>query len=125
MVDDPVLRMALAAHTQTIKALLDYIDGREARLPSFARDGASCLIGRWLVGEGARFADLPSYARAKDVHDQFHDAVNEVVALLDGGDKTEAMAKLRGGSPFSHLSRQMLAAFEELSEVVAALPPRP
>jgi len=124
MVDDPVLRMALAAHTQTIKALMDYIDGRVAALPSFVREDGACLIGRWLAGDGARFAGLPSFGRARDLHTQFHATIGEIVTTLDGGAKDDAMARLRSGSPFEHLSWQMLQAFEDLSEAIATSPDR-
>lgn len=118
MVDDPVLRLALASHTQTIKALMDYVDGTEAVLPAFVRDEPACAITRWMGTEGAAFADLPAYVRAKAIHDEFHGAVTEIVKLVDDGNRADALRKLRAGSPFARLSRRMITAFEELAEAV-------
>lgn len=120
MAYDRVMHLALAAHTQTIKALMDHVEGKDATLPEFVADEGACRLGRWLREEGARYAALEEFREASLMHERFHLAVCEVLDLCVAGNYDEAKARLRGGSAFAQLSREMLMAFEALSTAIAA-----
>jgi hypothetical protein len=120
MTDDHIIQLALAAHTQTIKALMDHVEGSDLPLPELIVDEAACALGRWLKDEGARFRTMAEYRAAALAHERFHAAVCEVLDLCGAGRYDQAKARLRGGSDFAHLSREMLMAFEALSTAIAA-----
>lgn len=118
MAEDDLLEFAMAAHTTAVKALMDYLDGSILMLPPSAREPENCELGRWFDGEGARYAMLPAYVRARDIHRQFHAALVDIVRLASERGREGALARLRSGSPFSHLSRNVVAAIDELAQSI-------
>ncbi len=121
MTDDPVLRFALATHTQTIRALVEYLDASQqdtTTLPRFAVDPATCSLGRWLERNRASHGTLPAYLSAHELHSEFHRCLNDIVGLVRSGKRADALERLRAGSAFSRLSRRLLLAFDELAEAI-------
>lgn len=121
MADDALLQFAMAMHTQAVKAMMDSVLGDVATPPPPEQDAERCGLGRWLEGDGARYAALPAYTRARDVHRQFHAALSDVVGLAKSGARVEALARLRSGSDFSHLSNEVVAAFDDLAKSIGQL----
>lgn len=119
MAEDELLEFAMAAHTTAVKALMDYLDGSISTLPPSAHGAEDCELGRWFDGEGARYAVLPSYVRARDIHQRFHAALVDIARLAMRGSRDEALIRLRSGSAFSQLSRNVVTAIDELEQSIA------
>lgn len=108
--------LAIKSHARSIKALMDYIDGHEPEPPSVLLDAQGCDLGRWLDGDGARFASLTEYTKLRTLHAQYHQDLSEITALVKAGDSVSALARLKHGSEFAELTRGLMLAFDELCE---------
>lgn len=105
---------AIEAHVEwkmRLRILLDSGEAAIARLDEFeAAD--RCAFGRWLNGDGRRFAGDPVYATLDRFHGEFHFASAEVVRLAAAGLRLEAEALLAGD--YARHSVNLMSALMEL-----------
>jgi hypothetical protein len=111
---------ALRAHTQSVKALIEYIDGDRPTPPPH---GDACALAAWFDGAAVPFAGFEEYARARGLHARFHAEMDRIVALVDTGDRAAARARMNAGSSFSRLSRAFIVAIDNLVERIERAPP--
>ncbi len=64
-----------------------------------------CELGRWIYGEGSKFASLPEFAQLKKDHAQFHIAAAGIVRRADHGESLSRDLALGADSEFVTASR--------------------
>jgi hypothetical protein len=77
-----------------------------------------CVLGRWMVGEGRKFAAFPEFAKLTAEHTHFHKAAASVVGRADAGDNVSEEVALGAKSEFAQASSQVVAAIMELKRKV-------
>lgn len=117
--------LAIKSHARSVKAVMDCVHERECAIALARADEAAGELGRWLDGEGARFATLAEYAELKTLHARYHQTLRETVTLAESGNSASALAKLKPGSGFAELSRELLLAFDALCERITPEGPDP
>jgi methyl-accepting chemotaxis protein len=83
-------------HTRWKIRLLRLVEGGDESFAASALAVAHCVFGRWLEGDGARFASRVSYREAIRAHSDFHHCAEEVVEHARRGDKQGAQTAMGG-----------------------------
>ena len=101
---------------QAIKAHTDW----KAKLSAYLRkpDGSlkaadiqvdnRCDLGKWIHGDGSKFASVDGFGELKSEHAKFHVAAAEVVKKADAGKSTSEDTALGSQSPFSVASNNVI-----------------
>ncbi len=89
---------AIASHAQWRTRLRALVNGQGQIDPNQLNRDDECPLGKWIHGEGARYAKDPQFARLKAAHAEFHASAGKVAAHAKAGRKTEATAELNGRS---------------------------
>ncbi len=102
---------AIRAHVRWGAKLRLYANGSGEKLDSgtVARDDA-CDLGRWVYGEGSRFAGDDDYRELKDAHARVHTSAAEVIRKVDAKDLSAANAMLRDGGVLPTQSDRVVKA---------------
>lgn len=110
---------AIAAHIKWKVRLTQFIDGTGTEKLASATIGKDnvCDLGRWIYGEGVRYASLPRYQDLVKKHANFHVCAGEVVKKVENGDKPGAKSAL--GGPFAASSKETVTAIMELKKEAA------
>jgi hypothetical protein len=75
-----------------------------------------CDLGKWIVGEGAKFSALPTFRSLKVGHARFHKAAADVVRRADSGANTVEEVALGADSEFGHASRGVVQAIMSMRQ---------
>lgn len=112
---------AITAHVTWKIRLLGYVGGLPTaeKLDSLevARDDA-CALGKWLHGEGQRFAALPKFSKVVDEHARFHRCAAEVIQACDRGDRKGAEALVAWNSQYAATSNELVGLIGDLRAAV-------
>jgi hypothetical protein len=111
---------AIAAHTKWKVRLRTFLGGNGEPLDpaTVARDN-QCDLGKWIYGEGARYASLPAYEQLKTAHAKFHRCASQVVSAAKQGRAAEAQAMLEAGGEFGRLSSDTVTAIMQMKRAAA------
>jgi Chemoreceptor zinc-binding domain len=102
---------AITAHTQWKMKLSAYIAHPDNSLnASTVSADNHCALGQWIVGDGAKFAKLPEYAKLRTEHTRFHKAASEVVRKASSGQKVAEEVALGSHSEFASASNAVVSA---------------
>lgn len=112
---------AIKAHSSWKLKLSSYLrqpDGtlREADVAS---DNA-CQLGKWLYGDGRKYASLPEYRALCQQHARFHRAAASVVKLAHTGASTSEATALGSDSEYGVASKSVVSAIMALKSKVPA-----
>jgi hypothetical protein len=110
---------AIRAHVEWKLRLRMFLDGQGESMTGdvAARDNA-CELGRWLYGEGRKYATDPSYPELKEAHARFHQVAAEVLIAAERGDKRAAEARLESPD-YSKSSSAVVAAIMRMRDARA------
>ncbi len=112
---------AIAAHIKWKVRLAQFIDGtsqEKLQSATVAQDDL-CELGKWLRGEGAKFAALPKYRDLLDKHANFHACAGDVVRRVENHDRAGAKAAL--GGAFATASKETVMAIMDLKKEASKL----
>ena len=79
----------------------------------------NCELGKWLHGEGQKFAGLPEFATLVTDHAMFHKAAGEVIRRADVGQKVSEEVALGANSEFAKASSSVVSELMQLKRKVA------
>jgi hypothetical protein len=110
---------AITCHVAWKQKLSRYIAKPDQSLKSadVASDHA-CDLGKWIHGEGARFASLPEFVSLKAEHARFHTAAASVVDRADHGQHVSEELSLGAHSDFSQASNSVVSSLMALKRKV-------
>jgi hypothetical protein len=71
-------------------------------------------LGRWISGEGRKFANLPEYAQLVSDHERFHQAAAEVIRKADSGQHMEKEVALGAKSDYAVASNAVVTSLMKM-----------
>jgi hypothetical protein len=101
----------IKAHSNWKLKLAAYIAKPDGSLKSsVVGNDHGCDLGKWIDGEGTRFAQVPEFTRMKEAHVRFHSAAGDIIRKADGGQKVTEEIALGGHSPYASASTEVISA---------------
>jgi len=102
---------AIEAHTQWKLKLSSFLAHPDNSLDSVSLSADNkCNLGKWITGEGTKFAVLPEYSKLKTEHTRFHKAVGDVVRRAATGQKVSEEMALGSKTEFASASSAVVSA---------------
>lgn len=101
---------AIEAHQDWKLRLQAVIEGRSVEKldPQVVGRDDRCLLGCWILGEGARrFGGQRKFADLRAKHAYFHVCAGRILALAQSGQKEAAVTELGPTGEFARLSRDV------------------
>jgi hypothetical protein len=108
---------AVIAHSEWKRKLHAYLEKPDHSLN--ATDVAAnnkCNLGKWLAGEGLKFASLPGFPKLVDEHTRFHKAAADVIRKADSGQNVTSDVALGAQSEFGRASGAVVLALMDLKK---------
>jgi hypothetical protein len=111
---------AIQAHVEWKMKLSAYIHKPDHSLDASTVGGdGNCVLGKWLRGEGVRYAGAPEYGRLVDDHARFHRAAADIIRRADAGEKLDGEIALGGNSEYSKVSNAVVASLMKMKAKAA------
>jgi hypothetical protein len=113
---------AIAAHVAWKGKLSKYLAKPDQSLqPSEIGLDNRCDLGKWIAGEGQKFASLAEYASVKSEHTRFHKIAAAIVLRANAGQKVEEEVALGAKSEFMSASGAVVRSLMALKSKVGTL----
>jgi hypothetical protein len=110
---------AIAAHAAWKNKLAKYLKTPDHSLqPSEVALENRCDLGKWIDGEGKKFAKLPEYASVKSDHARFHKVAAGIVQRANAGEQVAEEVALGAKSEFASASSEVVRAIMALKSKV-------
>lgn len=112
---------AIAAHANWKMKLSAYVKNPDKSVNAavLATDN-HCALGKWIYGEGLKFANLPEYQELKKGHAAFHQAAAAIVKRADAGEQVSEEVNLGAQSDYNKLSTQVVTQIMKMKAKVPA-----
>jgi hypothetical protein len=102
------------AHVAWKGKLQSYLKKPDKSLsPTTVESDRNCDLGKWLHGEGAKFASNPKFSQLVAEHAKFHKAAAGVIRHADTGKNVVEETALGGNSEFSTASAKVVGLIME------------
>ncbi len=102
---------AISAHTQWKMKLAEYISKPDHSLnPSVVGGHNACELGKWLSGEGRKYANLPEFSKLVSDHAHFHKAAADVISKADNGQSMTEEVALGAHSDYASASSAVVTS---------------
>ena len=111
---------AIQAHSNWKMKLSNYVKKPDHSVNAtvLGQDNA-CTLGKWLYGEGAKYANLPEYQELKKCHALFHQSASAIVKRADSGEKVTEEIALGAHSDYNKHSTQVVQLIMKMKAKVA------
>jgi len=110
---------AIAAHSAWKGKLSKYLQNPDRSLqPTEIAVDDRCDLGKWIAGEGKKFAKLPEYAAVKSDHTRFHKVAASIVQRANAGEKVAEEVALGAKSEFAVASSAVVRSIMSLKAKV-------
>lgn len=108
---------AIACHVQWKSKLSAYIAKPDKSLDaaSVAHDDR-CDLGKWLRGDGLKFAASPEYKQLVEDHQRFHHAASEIIRKADSGKSVKEDVALGAKSEYASASNAVVASLMKMKQ---------
>ncbi|HLE01527.1 MAG TPA: methyl-accepting chemotaxis protein [Bdellovibrionota bacterium] len=111
---------ALSAHLSWKFRLAKYLLNPNGSLkPEMAEKDDTCILGKWLSGQGAKYSAEPSHLALRQAHHEFHQLLGKIIRAADANDKAGAHDLLSTHGEFGRISRELVEAVNKMAEIVA------
>jgi methyl-accepting chemotaxis protein len=108
---------AIRAHANWRLRLSTYCQGNlkeTLNIQILAKDNA-CDLGKWLYGEGKKYASDPKFGELLSIHAAFHRSVADIAAMVQSGRQKEAEKLINSNeSQYAKLSIQVVGILMKL-----------
>ena len=110
---------AIAAHAAWKMKLSNYIRKPDKSLDALKISADNqCDLGKWLHGEGVKFATHPEYKQLKEAHEQFHKAAGAIIIRADKGESVAEEVALGASSEYAKASSAVMSFIMSLRRKV-------
>ncbi len=108
---------AVASHIKWKVRLNKFIEGDHEEYHQLAIcPHTECELGKWISGEGKQFNYSPNYELLIDRHTHFHKLAQDVVKMVETGDREGAKRLVAG--PFTTASKDTVYSIIQLKRDV-------
>jgi methyl-accepting chemotaxis protein len=109
---------AIKAHVEWKMKLKTYIAKPDRSLDA-AKVGLDnqCVLGKWLHGEGAKFASNPKFSQLVAEHAKFHKAAAQIITKAESGASVIQDVALGAKSEFADVSQKVVSLLMECKKV--------
>lgn len=106
---------SIRAHSDWKMKLQRYLNNPDGSINAteLCKDN-QCALGKWLYGEGKKYATHSEYQELINEHRQFHKAASEIVIRKDKGENVNAGIALGGNSPYARHSSGVVSLIMKL-----------
>jgi hypothetical protein len=73
-----------------------------------------CELGKWIRGEGQKFAKTPEFAKLTADHTHFHKAAGEVIRKADAGQRVAEEVALGASSEYATASKAVVSSLMKM-----------
>ncbi len=102
---------AIAAHSAWKTRLSKYLQNPDRSLqPDDLAADNKCELGKWIYGEGKKFANLSEYATVKSHHARFHKIAADIVRRANAGEKVSQEVVVGAKGEFGSASAAVVLA---------------
>jgi len=102
---------AIKSHSQWKTKLASYIVKPDHSLNSASVSADDhCDLGKWLHGEGRKFANLPEFSKLMTAHAHFHKAAGDVIKKADAGQSMTEEVALGARSEYATASSAVVSS---------------
>jgi methyl-accepting chemotaxis protein len=106
---------AIAAHASWKAKLAKYLKSPDHSLqPAEIALDNQCELGKWIAGEGKKFANLEEYRTVKSNHARFHRVASNIVQRANAGEQVAEEIALGTKSDFASASSAVVRAIMAL-----------
>jgi hypothetical protein len=109
---------AISCHVQWKSKLASYLNHPDHSLSAaeIAKDDR-CDLGKWLCGEGQKYANSPEFKKLVADHAHFHAAAAEIVKKADTGLRVSEEVALGAKSEYSSVSNAVVSSLMHMKKV--------
>ncbi|HLD95587.1 MAG TPA: CZB domain-containing protein [Alphaproteobacteria bacterium] len=110
----------ITAHSNVKLKLRRYLSNTDGSISAadLSKDDL-CELGKWIKGEGKKYAAEPAYKELVLEHAQFHKCAGDIVSKCDKGDKAKAEEALNATSEFSKHSLNVVIKIQAIKKLQA------
>ena len=106
---------AVNSHSEWKRKLHTYVSKPDGSLNVIeVESNNKCKLGRWIRGDGRKYAGFPEFARLIVEHTRFHKAAADIVRRADLGQDVSFEFALGVGSEFSLASSAVVLAIMDM-----------
>lgn len=115
------LMQAIAAHIKVKKSLSAYVARPDYSLKAGLVGAIDrCELGRWIIGEGRRYSNVPEFSALVASHARFHRAAADIVSRADSGQALVQETKFESTSEFADSSAAVVRSLMFLYAKIGA-----
>lgn len=101
----------VGGHSKWKRQLRDYLAKHDGSLsPAEVSLDHTCVLGRWIYGDGASYSSLPEYTKLKFEHARFHMVAGDLIRKANSGESMRAEMEPCSNSEFSKSSAAIVKA---------------
>ncbi len=113
------INAAIQAHVNWKTKLAIYIANPDHSLKvSEVSQHEQCELGRWLNGEGRKFAALPEFTQLAADHARFHHAAAEIIRKADSGERVQEDIALGARSEYAAASNAVVTSLMKIKSKI-------
>lgn len=106
---------AVNCHSEWKRKLQAYVSNADgSRNVEEVGSNNKCKLGRWIRGDGRKYAGLPEFAKLIAEHTRFHKAAADIVRRADRGQDVSFEFAVGAGSEFSLASSAVVLALMDM-----------
>jgi len=114
-------QQAIHVHVSWKSKLAAYIAKPDHSLnPATVSQETNCELGKWLKGEGAKFAKSAEFATLVSDHARFHKAAGEIIRKADAGQKVSEEVCLGSKSEYATASNTVVGSLMKMAKLTKA-----
>lgn len=112
---------AIECHVKWKAELVAYIAKPDHSLnPAATAQDGKCDLGKWIHGEGQRYATTAEFAKLVADHGRFHAAAAEVIRKADAGQRVTEEVALGARSEYAAASNAVVTSLMKMKMKIAA-----
>jgi methyl-accepting chemotaxis protein len=106
---------AIMCHTQWKSKLAAYIAKPDKSLDAAAvAQDDRCDLGKWIHGEGRKYANSAEFEKLVADHKRFHQAAGEIIRKADSGQSVQEKVALGAKSDYANASNAVVTSLMKM-----------
>jgi len=109
---------AIKAHSDWKMKLATYLRKPDGSLkPADVCMDNACALGKWIHGDGRKYAAIPDYGTLKAEHAAFHAETANIVRRANAGEQVKEETALSADSEFTRASKAVVQSIMKMRRI--------